>query len=85
MIALVSVALSIGFLAGRAAGDPGTDAAVPAADVYVVRPGDTLWEIARMRLGADVDPRAYIEELGDANGLDGVALTPGMRLVLPAS
>ena len=47
-----------------------------AGDVYRVRPGDTLWDIARKR---DVT----VEQLRAANGLARSAIRPGQRLVIP--
>ena len=49
--------------------------------VYVVRPGDTLWSIAAARYGGD--PRAGIWKVQRRNDLAGTAITPGERLVLP--
>ena len=50
--------------------------------VYVVQPGDTLWEIAlRMNLpGTDVRP--FVDRLIDVVGTS--TLQPGQRIVLPA-
>ena len=50
--------------------------------VYVVRPGDTLWDIARA-LAPGGDPRALVHELAEAAG--GAALEPGQRIVLDAA
>ena len=46
--------------------------------VYVVRPGDTLWDIARA-LAPGEDPRAVVHDLAVAAG--GAALEPGQRIV----
>ncbi len=51
------------------------------AELYVVRPGDTLWSIAAERYGGD--PRAGIWKLQQRNDLAGSTITPGERLVLP--
>jgi len=50
------------------------------AHVYVVQPGDTLWSIVRAATGKG-DPRPEVDSL--ALQLDGHALQPGQRLVLP--
>jgi nucleoid-associated protein YgaU len=71
----VAVALALVFASGRAAGGS------PAADRYVVKPGDTLWEIAAERY--DGDPRAAVWRVQERNGLTSSALTPGMILSLP--
>ena len=47
--------------------------------VYVVQPGDTLWDIARA-LAPDRDPRAVVHELAGTAG--GAALEPGQRIVI---
>jgi hypothetical protein len=49
---------------------------------YVVRSGDTLWDIAR-RLHPGADPRPIVDALARANG--GAALRAGDRLPLPAA
>ncbi len=65
---------------GVAGGSPrGTDA----ADRYVVRAGDTLWDIARER-APDRDPRDVVQAIVDANQIDAGALLPGQVLVIPA-
>jgi len=49
---------------------------------YVVRPGDTLWSIAR---GVqDGDPRPLVDAIQAANGADPGALVPGQVLIIPA-
>ena len=47
--------------------------------VYVVQPGDTLWDIARA-LAPGHDPRAVVHELAGTVG--GAALEPGQRIVV---
>ncbi|HEY8551863.1 MAG TPA: LysM peptidoglycan-binding domain-containing protein [Thermaerobacter sp.] len=50
----------------------------------VVRPGETLWEVAR-RLGRpDRDPRDVVAAIMEASGLSTAALRPGMVLTVPA-
>ena len=51
------------------------------AQLYVVRPGDTLWSIAAARYAGD--PREGIWKLQRRNDLAGTTITPGERLVLP--
>ena len=48
---------------------------------YLVRPGDTLWEIADRRY--DGDPRDGVWRIRDRNGLASPTITPGAVLVLP--
>jgi nucleoid-associated protein YgaU len=49
--------------------------------LYVVRPGDTLWSIATARYAGD--PREGIWKVQHRNGLAGTTITPGEQLVLP--
>jgi nucleoid-associated protein YgaU len=62
----------------RAVGGGGDEPTV----IYVVRPGDTLWGIAR-RADPDGDPRPLVDRLSGANDVRG-GLRPGDRLRLPA-
>ena len=50
---------------------------------YVVRPGDTLWSIARGI--QDGDPRALVDAIQTANRADPGALVPGEVLLIPAA
>ena len=61
----------------------GTDASVYTGHQYVVRGGDSLWDIAAREYGADADLRRAVFEIGEANHLDGSAVQPGQRLTLP--
>jgi LysM repeat protein len=49
--------------------------------VYVVKPGDTLWSIAASRYAGD--PREGVWKLQRTNHLAGTTLTPGQALTLP--
>ena len=72
----------MGFAASaQADGPPATREAPPSHSVYVVRPGDTLWEIAS-RLAGPGDPRPIVDEIAARNRLD-ATLVPGETLVLP--
>jgi LysM repeat protein len=50
---------------------------------YVVRPGDTLWSIAR-GFAPSTDPRVVVDAITSANGLDPAALVPGQQLSIPS-
>jgi LysM repeat protein len=54
------------------------------AHVYVVRPGDTLWGIARDQVGSAGDPRPVVQALIQRNGVVDGIITVGQRLVVPA-
>ncbi len=76
----VLCALGAGAL-GRATA--ATEAPQPVAEHrYVVRAGDTLWSIAT-RVAPQEDPRAVVDSIKIANGVDGASLVPGQSLVLP--
>ena len=70
-------------LAGRAFG--GTSEAPASLSVrYVVQPGDTLWALARTRVGPAGDPRPVVDLIRERNGLATSELSVGDRLWLPA-
>ena len=52
-----------------------------AAWEHVVRPGETLWGLAR-DLGPDRDPRELVQQMVAENHLRGGAITPGTKLTL---
>jgi nucleoid-associated protein YgaU len=60
------------------------DAAPRIPRTVVVRPGDTLWSIARRAEPAS-DPRAVMEGITAANGVRAGHLVPGQPLLVPAS
>ena len=47
--------------------------------VYIVQPGDTLWDIA-VAIAPGTDPRGLVHELADAAG--GSTLEPGQQIVI---
>jgi len=72
---VAGLALALAFSSPRAAGSS------QPADRYVVKPGDTLWELAPDRY--DGDPRGAVWRLQELNDLTSPALVPGMTLYLP--
>lgn len=50
---------------------------------YVVRAGDTLWELAAERYGGD--PREGVWRIRERNGLRGASLRAGEVIYLPAA
>lgn len=64
----------------RASGDSGTSGASQVGATYLVRPGDTLWELAE-RFYGDGDLSRWLAE---ANGIpDPGRIVPGQRVALP--
>jgi LysM repeat protein len=76
---LIGVVLLTLLLAALGAARP-TSGAAPEAR-YVVKAGDTLWEIAEARY--DGDPRDAVWRIQQRNGLESPAIAPGDVLVLP--
>jgi hypothetical protein len=58
------------------------DAAPRHPRTVVVRPGDTLWSIARRTAPAS-DPRAVVQAITAANGMGAGRLVPGQPLLVP--
>ena len=70
-------------LVGHVNGSPGSTLVGAAGEpvVYVVQPGDTLWEIAERIGSPGVDLRYTVDRLATAAG--GPLLRPGQRITLP--
>lgn len=73
--AVVSVA-GLGFAVAAHGSSPRPETTV------VVQPGDTLWSIASAHYPAD-DVRVRIQDIEQANGLQGPVIEVGQTLVLP--
>jgi LysM repeat protein len=78
MFVRMLVVLAVALLAWAVVVRPSDGAAPERA--YVVRPGDTLWEIASRTYGGD--PREGVWRLQERNGLEDALIQPGQRLVL---
>ena len=74
------VAGAIGRHAGPA--DAGVLPATRWEQVYVVRPGDTVWSIAEGVAGG-ADPRAVVDAIAARNDIDVGTVVPGQALVIP--
>ncbi len=72
--------LGAGLLAGTAVGSTGAER--PAHRIYVVRSGDTVWDLA-VRVAGSGDPRPVVDRLIQLNSLHDAAVYPGQHLVLP--
>jgi LysM repeat protein len=69
------------WVAGAALG--GSEPLSAAGSVYRVRPGDTLWELARRHVGPEGDPRPLIADIRAMNDLSSPTLHPGQVLAVP--
>jgi hypothetical protein len=76
-LALVAVLAVLALVAARPSGGSGPE------ERYVVRAGDTLWELAAERYGGD--PREGVWRIRERNGLRGSSLPTGAILYLPAA
>jgi LysM repeat protein len=74
-------------MAGRVGAGPEASRTVgtaPAASrTYVVRPGDTLWQVAAGLVGSRQDPRPMIARLIQLNHVEDGVILPGQSLRLP--
>jgi nucleoid-associated protein YgaU len=79
--ALAAVAISA--LAGSAWAGGHPDSARDRVVRYTVRPGDTLWAIARQVYGSEADPRPLVEQIARLNSITGAVITPGESILVP--
>ncbi|MFN2591114.1 MAG: LysM peptidoglycan-binding domain-containing protein, partial [Actinomycetota bacterium] len=86
-LALVA-GLGVGVLIGRAHASGqyrgAEDRSPQAVRVVEVRPGDTIWGIARDAVGPEGDPRPIVDAVIAANHLRTAEILPGQRLLVPA-
>lgn len=70
-----------------ASGEPGstTGDIATASRTYIVRSGDTLWEIAAEVMPDGGDVRDVVGLIRTMNGLERSVIRPGQRLDVPAS
>ncbi len=78
------VALSVAIISGGSA-LASKDAGAPAGsfETVTVSSGDSLWSIAE-EVAPTADPRDVVDAIARLNGLDGVAISAGQRLAIPA-
>lgn len=76
LIALVSVVL---LFSARVSADQPEE-----VTTHVVARGDTLWGIASAVTPNGEDVRVTVGQIRELNGLDGAAILPGRRLLVPA-
>jgi nucleoid-associated protein YgaU len=84
----LATTMTLAILAGAWAGPLGRivggqdQVGLAARSSYVVRQGDTLWSIAQ-RVAPGDDPRALVDAITVANGVDAAAIVPGQTLLVP--
>jgi len=69
--------------AGVRVAHAGEDASVYTGHRYVIRAGDTLWDIAAHEYGPGADLRRAVWQIRQANDLGGATVQPGRQLTLP--
>lgn len=77
---LVALTLLLTFAVGFGGADAALEDRV--AGHAVIAPGDTLWDVAVEHAPDGVDPRAFLADLRDLNGLDDGAAVPAWTVVL---
>lgn len=80
IISTITVALVILLASAGLASGP-EDGVVPTVE-YVVRPGDTVWEIARAHAGPGDDVTGLVDDIKRHNGI-GSLIQPGQVLDVP--
>jgi nucleoid-associated protein YgaU len=79
---LTSVVVVVAVVLAVALGGARPSSGAAPEERYVVRSGDTLWDVAASRYGGD--PRKGVWLIRERNGLDeAAALRPGLVLMLP--
>jgi hypothetical protein len=83
--ALLTSAFLVLGLGGRALGGASEPAGERTRPRILIEPGQTLWSIAKGVVGPEADPRPYIQQIRELNGLATSELQVGQRLALPAA
>jgi Tfp pilus assembly protein FimV len=83
IVAAALAAATISALAGSAWAGDAPDSARNRGVRYTVRPGDTLWTIARRVAEPGDDLRPVVHRLAQTNGLTGSVILPGESILVP--
>jgi nucleoid-associated protein YgaU len=83
-VLVVAAGAAVG-AAGRAAVGTTEASSRPREVRHLVRPGDTLWEIAREQIGPQGDPRPVVARIRAANGLGTGPLLAGSVIRVPVT
>lgn len=79
-LVLVAVGILLAMLVPRLVAAQGSG---PPPKTYVVKAGDTLWGLAS-RFAPEEDPRRFVHETLQLNGLSSAGVLPGQSLILPS-
>ena len=82
--ALTAALVLVVSFAGRALGGSSDLGERPGRRIRV-EAGQTLWSIARASVGSEADPRPFIQDTRELNGMATSELEVGQRLVLPSA
>lgn len=66
-------------------GAAGAESTPPETTRYVVSAGDTLWEVAAVHAGPEVDIRNLIADIKELSGVESSTIHPGQILRIPRS
>jgi nucleoid-associated protein YgaU len=80
----VSVAGGVARAGNVDSGGPFPGAESVSVRSYVVRPGDTVWAIARRVAGPQADPRPVVDRILRSNRLDPGSLQVGQTILIPS-
>jgi len=81
LILVVAVVIWVGARVANAT----ADRSAVSEHLYVVRAGDTLWQIAAGAYGSGGDLRPLVYGIERRNGLPSADIAPGQRLTLPVA
>lgn len=83
LLVVTAALLGVNALLGGLPADAANLQPQPGETVLIVQPGDTLWKLAQ-ESAPQLDPRAAILQIRQANGLPDSSLMTGQRLVIPS-
>lgn len=80
----VDDAVAVAPEAGATVPEAGAIVSEYGATSYIVKPGDSLWAIAKTHMPEDGDIRQFVHDIRLANGLSSAELAVGQLLFIPA-
>ena len=79
-VSILVVAGTLGVVRASASSTESIASAPDAPSAVVLRPGETLWDVAERWAPTGADPRAYVDALIEQNG---IGVRSGQRVILP--